>query len=311
VPADQGEHRLAYNGLALDRAAGQRCDPAWVQSVLDRPTARLIPFWRENCLAHGTPGAGHQPAILAAPAAAAVLAVATDTVLLGLDGEAGVFAVDLSPLKRADAIRLTGAADVIDVRAMFASLDPERAAVLGYARGILRWHRDQRYCGACGHRAASCSGGTQRRCTGADCGRLLFPRIEPAVIALVEAPGPPARCVLARHRGAAPGAFAALAGFVEIGEGLEDAVRREVAEETGILLGEVSYQASQAWPFPAGLMIGFRARAVSEAILVDRAELDEACWFTRAEVSAMLARHPARCDSIESYLIGAWLHESG
>jgi NAD+ diphosphatase len=311
VPGDQEGRRLAYNGLALDRAAGQRGDPAWVQSVLDRPTARLIPFWREKCLVNGTPGAGHQPAILAAPAAAAVLAVATDTVLLGLDDEAGVFAVDLSPLKRADAIRLTGAADVIDVRAMFASVDPEQAAVLGYARGILRWHRDQRYCGACGHRAVSCSGGTQRRCTGADCGRLLFPRIEPAVIALVEAPGPPARCVLARHRGAAPGAFAALAGFVEIGEGLEDAVRREVAEETGILLGEVSYQASQAWPFPAGLMIGFRARAVSEAILVDRAELDEACWFTRPEVSAMLARHPARCDSIESYLIGAWLRESG
>lgn len=311
MPGDQGERRLAYNGLALDRAAGQRGDPAWVQSVLDRPTARLIPFWREKCLVHSTSGAGHQPAILAAPAAAAVLAVATDTVLLGLDGEAGVFAVDLSPLKRADAIRLTGATDVIDVRVMFASLDPERAAALGYARGILRWHRDQRYCGSCGHLAASSHGGTQRRCTGADCGRLLFPRIEPAVIALVEAPGPPARCVLARHRGAAPGAFAALAGFVEIGEGLEDAVRREVAEETGILLGEVSYQASQAWPFPAGLMIGFRARAVSEAILVDRAELDEACWFTRPEVSAMLARHPARCDSIESYLIGAWLRESG
>ncbi len=306
---DQGGPGLAYNGLALDRAAGQRGDPAWVQSVLDRPSARLIPFWWDNCLVQGTPGAGHQPAILAGPAAVAVLAVAAEPVLLGLAGGAGVFAVDLSPLQRADAIRLTGAADVIDVRAMFASLDPQQAATLGYARGILRWHRDQRYCGACGQLAASCSGGTQRRCTGADCGRLLFPRIEPAVIALVEAPGPPARCVLARHRGAAPGAFATLAGFVEIGEGLEDAVRREVAEETGLLLGEVSYQASQAWPFPAGLMIGFRARAVSEAIVVDRAELDEARWFTRAEVSAMLARHPARCDSIESYLIGGWLRE--
>jgi len=100
-----------------------------------------------------------------------------------------------------------------------------------------------------------------------------------------------------------------VAGFVEVGEGLEDAVRREVAEETGIDLGEVIYQASQAWPFPAGLMIGFRARAVSETIRVDPAELDEAAWYTRAEVSAMLARAPARGDAIEAYLIDLWLRE--
>jgi NAD+ diphosphatase len=311
APAEQGEPRLAYNGLALDRAAATRGDAAWVATVLGRPTSRLIPFWREKCLTRGRPGAGYRPAILAAhaPAAAAALAAATHTVLLGLDGRAGIFAIDLSRLRRAEALGLAGATDAVDVRAMFAALDEQQAATLGYALGILRWHRDQRFCGACGHPAASCHGGTQRRCTGADCGRLLFPRIEPSVIALVEGPGPVSRCLLARHRGATPGAFATLAGFVEIGEGLEDAVRREVAEETGVQLGKVSYQASQAWPFPAGLMIGFRARAISEAICVDRAELDEARWFTRAEVSAMLARHPARPDSIESHLIGGWLRE--
>jgi NAD+ diphosphatase len=318
MSGDRSEPRLAYNGLTLDRAVAQRGDPAWVETVLGRPSTRLIPFWREKCLVRGTPSAGHQPVMLPGPTAAgpgpgaaAVLAVAADPVLLGLDGEAGVFAVDLSGLDRGEALRLTGAADAVDVRAMFATLGAQQAATLGYALGILRWHRDQRFCAACGHQAASWQGGTQRRCLGPDCGRLLFPRIEPAVIALVEAPGAPSRCLLARHRGAAPGAFATLAGFVEIGESLEDAVRREVAEETGVELGQVSYQASQAWPFPAGLMIGFRARAVSAAICVDRAELDEASWFTRAEVSAMLERHPARCDSIESHLIGAWLHEPG
>jgi NAD+ diphosphatase len=309
--ADQGEPRLAYNGLALDRVPARRGDPAWVETVRGRPNARLIPFWKEKCLTRGTPGGGYQPAILAAPAAAAALVAATETVLLGLDGEAGIFAMDLSRLERADALAVAGATDAVDVRAMFAALEMQQAATLGYALGILRWHRDQRFCGACGHPAASCQGGTQRRCTSADCGRLLFPRIEPAVITLVEAPGAASRCLLARHRGAEPGAFATLAGFVEIGESLEDAVRREVAEETGIRLGEVSYRASQAWPFPAGLMIGFRARAVSEAICVDRAELEQARWFTRAEVSAVLARRPARRDSIESHLIGAWLRESG
>lgn len=236
-----------------------------------------------------------------------MLAAATDPVLLGLDGEAGVFAVDLSLLSQESATRLAGATDAVDVRAIFTALGTQQAATLGYGRGILRWHREQRFCGACGQPASSRSGGTQRRCTGAECGRLLFPRIEPAVIALVETPGAQPRCLLARHRGAAHDAFATLAGFVEIGESLEDAVRREVAEETGIQLGEVTYQASQAWPFPAGLMIGFRARAISRTICLDHTELDEARWFSRPEVSALLARHPARCDSIESHLLGTWL----
>ncbi len=130
------------------------------------------------------------------------------------------------------------------------------------------------------------------------------------MIALVEAPdepGQPDRCLLARHHGAAADAWATLAGFVEVGESLEDAVRREVAEEAGVRIGEVRYQASQAWPFPAGLMIGFRARAASTAISVDHAELDEARWFTRAELTALLAVRPHRGDSIESYLTGTWL----
>ena len=209
--ADEGEPRLAYNGLSLDRAAAQRGDAAWVETVLGRPSTRLIPFWREKCLTSGRPGTGSQPAILAAPAAAAALAAAAQTVLLGLDGEAGVFAIDLSRLERADALGVAGATDAADVRAIFTALDAQQAATLGYALGILRWHRDQRFCGACGHPTASCHGGTQRRCTSAGCGKLLFPRIEPAVITLVEAPGAVSRCLLARHRGAAPGAFATLA----------------------------------------------------------------------------------------------------
>jgi NADH pyrophosphatase NudC (nudix superfamily) len=310
LPGSRGEAGLPYNQLALDRAAGRRDDPAWVASVLARPSSRVIAFWQDKCLASDGQEAARQPVIIAAAQAAPVLAAAQTTVLLGLDGQAGVFAADLSPLPRSAATQLAGAAEAVDVRAMFGGLDWQLAATLGYARGILRWNREQRYCGACGQPAVSRSGGTQRLCSGPECGRLLFPRIEPAVIALVEAPGPPARCLLARHRGAAAGAYATLAGFVEIGESLEDAVRREVAEETGVRVGEVRYQASQAWPFPAGLMIGFRARAVSTAISVDPGELDEARWFTRAELSALLAARPLdRGDSIESHLVGTWLRE--
>jgi NAD+ diphosphatase len=287
--AEMSEPCLPYNGLALDRAAGNRGDAAWIEMILNRPGSQLIPFWREKCLVSGAPAAGRQPAILAAALAAPVLAAAVSTVLLGLDGAAGVFAVDLSSLAEHAAVQLVGATDAVDVRALFPVLDRQQAAALGYARGILRWNREQRHCGACGQPTVSGAGGTQRQCSGPGCGRLLFPRIEPAVIALVEGPGEPSRCLLARHRGAGRNAYSALAGFVEIGECLEDAVRREIAEETGVRVGEVTYRASQAWPFPAGLMIGFRARAVSEAIRVDNAELEEARWFTRAQLSALLA----------------------
>jgi NAD+ diphosphatase len=299
---------LAYNGLALDRAAGRRGDPAWIRAVLARPGSRVIPFWRDSCLVRGA--GGPQPVMLAAPEAAAVLEQADTCAFLGLDGEAGVFAADLSALDLEAATGLAGATGVLDVRRMVTSLDAAEAAALALARGVLRWNREQRFCGACGHPARSERGGMQRRCTGPDCDRLLFPRIEPAVIALVESPGPPRRCLLARHTGSATGAYATLAGFVEIGESLEDAVRREVAEETGVRVGEVTYQASQAWPFPAGLMVGFRARAVTEAIAVDETEIEEARWFTRGELTEYLSRAPASSgDSIESFLIGTWLRE--
>ncbi len=299
---------LAYNGTGLDRAPAQRGDPAWIDSVLARPESRVIPFWRDSCLVREQ--AGPQPVVLGAQQAGPMLEHAGLCVFLGLDGAAGVFAADLSGLDEDAAVRLTGATGVLDVRRMVIALAAALASTLAMARGILRWHREQGFCGTCGHPAESEHGGAQRRCTGEGCGRLLFPRIEPAVITLVESPGRPRRCLLARHTKSASGAYATLAGFVEIGESLEDAVRREVAEETGVRIGAVRYQASQAWPFPAGLMVGFRARAVTEAITVDRSELEEARWFSRAELTDYLSQAPAGTgDSIESFLVGSWLRE--
>jgi NAD+ diphosphatase len=151
-----------------------------------------------------------------------------------------------------------GAVATADMRALFPGLRADAAAELAYARGLLHWHREQRFCGACGGVAGSREGGHLRVCR--DCGKLLFPRIEPAVITLATFAD---RCLLGRHRGAGPGAFATLAGFVEIGESLEEAVRREVGEEAGVKVGEVTYRGSQPWPFPGGVMIGFRAVALS------------------------------------------------
>jgi NAD+ diphosphatase len=223
-------------------------------------------------------------------------------VFLG-SGEAEVFATDLSDVDLDTAVREAEAEAAVDIRVLFGDLGPQEAATLAYARGMLHWGRNQRFCGACGGRAEPEQAGHIRRCQG--CGKLHFPRIEPAVIMLVEAPDR-TRCLLARHRGAAEGAFSTLAGFVEIGESLEDAVRRELHEEAGVRVSDVSYQASQAWPFPSGLMIGFRAVAATDEIAVDHDELTEARWFTRDEVRAL---SDGRRDSIESYLVGTWLAE--
>ena len=294
---------LPYTGGILDRVPGSRADPGWLDALLVSPSAVIIPLWSDKCLVSGA-GAGAGPVRLARPDAGEVLTGgAREPVFLGLAGDAAVFAADLSELAEQAAVELANATGTADVRALFPGLAADAAAELAYARGLLRWHREQRFCGACGGGADSRDGGHLRVCR--DCGKLLFPRIEPAVIALATFAD---RCLLGRHRGAQPGAYATLAGFVEIGESLEEAVRREVREEAGVQLGEVMYRGSQPWPFPGGLMIGFRAVALSEDVHVDEEELIEARWFTRAEVRDQLGS--GRPDSIESSLIEEWLAEA-
>ncbi|MDG4804187.1 NAD(+) diphosphatase [Micromonospora sp. WMMD980] len=300
---------VAYGGGWLDRAAALRGDPEWLAERLGDPMSVVLPLWRDRCLVDS----GRVPVRPAAVGAGELLGGADETVFLGLDAGRAVSAADLSGLEEGEACARAGAAEAVDVRALVGGLGPAEAAVQAYAKGLLHWHRGQRFCGSCGAATAAGTGGHTRSCTGAGCGRLLFPRIEPAVIMLVEAPGEPERCLLARHRGAAEDAWSTLAGFVEIGESLEDAVRREVAEEAGVAVGEVTYQGSQAWPFPAGLMVGFRATAVSTRVRVDGDEVVEARWFTRAELRARVAagRPLGRVDSIDRHLLASWLDGRG
>lgn len=259
---------LTYNGLTLDRAPYQRSDPAWVDRQLALSDARIIPFCDGRVLdAHAEPS--------------------DNTVFLGLDGDIPVFATELS--------EPTGQSR--DLRAVVSTLDPAEAAVLGYARGMLHWTRNQRFCGTCGGPTAPRDGGHVRACQ--TCGKLHFPRIEPAVIVLVTWND---TCLLAQHRNST--SYSTLAGFVEPGESLEEAVHREIREEAGVTLAHVHYLASQTWPFPSGLMIGYHATAAGPDIHVDGTELDHARWFTPDEVRAL---PNSRTDSIEHYLITEWL----
>ncbi|HEU5470100.1 MAG TPA: NAD(+) diphosphatase [Actinophytocola sp.] len=290
-----------YNGLEVDRATGRRGDRGWIAGLLEDSATTVLPMWRDRCLV----AAGHP--VRLRPAAAGA-----DPVLLGLDGGRAVFAVDLSELDERAALEAAGADTAVDTRGLVPTLSPAECGLLAYARGILHWNRNQRFCGTCGGRTEVREAGHLRGCL--DCDRLLFPKIEPAVIVLVELPGTPNRCLLGRHRGAGPDRFSTLAGFVEIGESLEDAVRREVAEEAGVAVSAVRYQGSQAWPFPAGIMLGFRAVAAAPDIAADGAELAEARWFSPAELRARLADPatggPYRVDSIGQILIENWLADN-
>ena len=294
------ESALPYSKLDLDRASALRSDASWLAAQLRDSAATVVPMWRDQCLVRDG-----RPVTVPMPAAAELLGRAGDPVLLGVRAKGPVFAADLSALSEPDAVDAATAESVMDIRGLFGELSEADAALLACAKGLLHWHRNQRYCGACGGTTEPRDGGHHRACTA--CGKLLFARIEPAVIVLISAPDG-TRALLARHHGAAPDQFSTLAGFVEIGESLEEAVRREVAEESGVRLASVSYQGSQAWPFPAGLMVGFRAVAASEEIAVDHAELLEARWFTPDEVAERVA-NPRRRDSIGRYLMRAWLDE--
>jgi len=308
--ARRRETALAYSGGTIDRASNLRTDPAWVDATLAAAGTRVIPVWQDRCIVSGDPAV---PVILPASGAGAILEASVETVFLGLDDGAGLFAAELSPLEGSRAVELAGGERALDVRAFVSVLAPPEAALLGYARGLLYWHRHQQYCGTCGSRTSSGHGGHLRSCQDEGCARLHFPRVEPAVIMLVESAEPPRRCLLARHRGSAPDGFSTLAGFVGVSESLEDAVRREVAEETGVLVGTVTYQGSQGWPFPSGLMVGFRATAVTEAVTADGEEVLEARWFTRGQLTELAAARGrlGREDSIGRYLLHSWLEETG
>lgn len=259
---------IPYSGLRLDRASDRRTDPDWIAALRARPGARLLPFWRDRYAPDSEP--------------------VGDEVFLGVGDDEGVFAVELAEEP----------ASTVDIRTLFGDVSAQESAALVYAKALLHWNRNQRFCGACGAGTSARHGGNVRDCLG--CGRELFPRIEPAVIVLVEHGD---RALFGRH--VRSSWFSTLAGFVDLGESLEDAVRREVAEEAGVAVGEVSYFGSQPWPFPAGLMIGFRAVALSDETRVDGAELAEARWFTREQV---LRDHMPRFrDSIGYHLIETWL----
>jgi NAD+ diphosphatase len=305
---------LVYTGGRLDRAAALRGDEAWIAERLASASARLLPVWRAKNLILSSHGAERAPeaASLAGEEARLALAAAEHAIFLGLDGEAAYFAADLSALEEDRLTPLTGGAAFMDLRQAGALMDRHQAMLLAFARGMVHWHGRQRFCSDCGAATVARLAGHLRACTDPACGKEHYPRTDPAVITLVTRDGADGgSAVLARQRQWPPGMYSTLAGFVEPGESLEEAVAREVREEAGLEVADVRYRASQPWPFPASLMLGFRARAVTFDIRLDGQELEEARWFTRPELLDMRTSplRLSRPDSISRWLIQEWLQE--
>jgi NAD+ diphosphatase len=277
---------LGFATSSLDRAAQHRDDAAWQAVALQRPDARFVAICNDIPVL-GWDGAKLDPLFDLARATA--LGPAGEALFLGLDGEAPRFALSIAP-ERFDQLKASENLKLIDMRsiAMQALFPGGGENMIGTAKAMLLWHARHRFCSTCGSPSDVASAGWKRKCP--SCGVEHFPRTDPVVIMLAIRGD---RCLLGRAPAFPENRYSCLAGFMEPGETIDDAVRREIFEETSVRVGRVKYLQAQPWPFPSSLMIGCLAEALSDDIRIDPAELADARWVTKEEARQILANtHP-------------------
>jgi NAD+ diphosphatase len=293
---------IGFSGNVIDRQSEKRGEDD-VKNALADPSARLM-LMRGGRLLLKTGGSGFDSEFRVDEAEPFQPAL-DQAVLLGRNGQGPVLAVPAG----IDTETLPETVKAIDYRSVNVQglLDAAGLGALAQGAALLAWHASHGFCGKCGHRSEMRSGGYRRVCP--NCSTEHFPRTDPVAIMLAVTRE---RCLMGRGPHFAPGMYSALAGFIEPGETIEGAVRREVFEESGIRLGRVVYHASQPWPFPYSLMIGCFGEALNEDISFDRAELEDCRWFTRAEVRAILGGDKSSgifvppSAAIAHHLIRAW-----
>ncbi len=321
VGAMRQAETVTFGGSGLDRAAHLRGQSTEIAALLGSPDTRVLPVWRGRPLLSDT-GLGllrpEHPAIASGQA----YTVGTP-ILIGIGEDGARFAVDMSawtpdPSQDLPETSFLDATEqrhpaidpalrFAELRARMTVLSPEDAEVAATAKGLLTWHDSHRFCANCGQPSDVVMAGWQRTCPA--CGRSHFPRTDPVVIMLVTKGN---AVLLGRSPGWPEGMYSLLAGFMEPGETMEAAVRREVAEEAGISVGAVRYLASQPWPFPASLMIGCHGEALDTSITLDPAELEDARWITREEMALVLSGGHAqirapRKGAIAGFLLARWV----
>jgi NAD+ diphosphatase len=292
-----------FSGPYLERRAELRDDPEWISAARADPATRYVIFVGSRQLV--TSSGASDVALLANTDE--LVARATDPMLTLLGWFRGQrtilvdYGLSQPPLPEGT--------EFGELRPLAPMLPPDSASLLAYARALVLWRARHRFCGVCGSPTMRARAGHVMRCARAECATEFFPRLDPAIIVLVSDPAGE-RALLGRQATWPAGRYSTIAGFVEPGESLEDAVIREVEEETGVMVGDVEYVSSQPWPFPSSLMLGFRAIARTGTISLRDGELEDARWFTRADIDA---GHPALppAGSISARLIDGWYHARG
>jgi NAD+ diphosphatase len=290
--------------LVLERNAEHRDEAAWIAAQANADNARYLlldasgdAFLRRDGEALRWLDAGERAQWFAdAP-----------VILLGIAHERPHFLLVAEDAAQLDALEAALDARRASLRHAGLLLSADEAGLFAYAKALSHWQRETRFCAHCGAPLQLVSAGHRAQCTNPDCARLHFPRTDAAVIMLVEHEG---ACLLGRQPGWPPHRYSTLAGFVEPGEALEDAVRREVAEESGVIVDQVHYHSSQPWPMPASLMVGFIATAVSRQIRMRDRELEDARWFTPEQIVSGIADGsfvPSMALSISYHLLAHWL----
>lgn len=286
-----------FAGPYLDRAAHLRQDPEWFANALADHTSRVVPVWNSRSLLASGPAP--RAAFLGLDTLPVERRGINDLILLGHVDGSSFFAYEFDCIEPPT---LFEGARFEDLRHVGSLLPPGEAGILGYARALIAWRRRNRYCGTCGTPTVAAKAGHVLVCTNQGCRHDQFPRLDPAIIVLIS-DGP--RALLGRQASWPAGRYSTIAGFVEPGESLEDAVAREVLEETGVQVDSIEYHSSQPWPFPSSLMLGFMAHAVTGEIQRRDDELEDARWFTRADIASGTPLLPPTT-SISFRLIEHW-----
>jgi NAD+ diphosphatase len=295
-----------FAGNPFDRGDAQRRDQAWLDAQAKHPQSRILPLCQLDILIQAEPS--FELGWLS-PSAVEPLHVSIPPVFLGLQDGIAHFALDVSDVEEPlDKLHLGDAWQFQEARGAAAHLSTEAAGIVAQSRAQVGWHQRHRFCSVCGQPTEQGRGGHVRTCTA--CKAQHFPRTDPVAIMLISDGD---YCLLGQSRGrlSRTGRYSALAGFIDQGESIEEAVRREVKEEAGIEVGEVRYHSSQPWPFPSSLMIGCHGVAATTDIHIDAEEMTDVRWFRREEVRAALRHENPHLQvpdaiAIAHHLIRAW-----
>ena len=286
-----------FSGEYIERFGEIRNDSRALKDALTSPTTRFLPVFQDRCVIRD-----NQPAMLTRDHIDRHLQNPGDAIFLGKLADDFVFAIGIYGEVDPD---LEDGCILAGLRELTGQVAEPEAALLAYAKAMVGWQQTHRHCGRCGAACQPDEGGFVMQCTAAACGQRSFPRLDPAVIVLVHDDD---RCLLGRQTRWPDGRFSTIAGFVEPGESLEDSIRREVFEETNVRVGRCRYLASQPWPFPAALMIGFLAEGLTNEIRLNDGELAEARWLTREDIVAGAVVLPPQV-SIAYRLLQTWFDE--